>query len=75
MAMSEQIAQHTPQVRATTPETDAWWLEPEKEEMVLSEFSGCEIYEALGSGKLSADQAFFLHNQGMNWEIKVGGAE
>ena len=71
--MKEQIAQHITQATASPPETDAWWLdEPEEDETELPEFSGYEIYQALGSGKLTADQALFLHNQGISWEIKVG---
>ena len=70
--MKEQIAQHTAQATASSPGTDAWWLEPEEDETELPEFSGYEIYQALGSGKLTADQALFLHNQGISWEIKVG---
>jgi hypothetical protein len=47
------------------------YRDPETQVAPAKEFSGYDIYEAIGSNSLTPEMCLFLHEQGMSWGINV----
>jgi hypothetical protein len=55
----------------TLIEQDYEWPEEEVVEGPSREYTEAEISEALVSRTLTEDQAWYLHVQGVNWQVQV----